>query len=326
MMSATCYTSFRNRLLCVLFAFLTFTQRSEGHGYMIDPPARSSMWRVGFNTPVNYNDNALRCGGSRTTCGVCGDAVEGPRDHETGGLFATGIIAKDYREGEEINIRVTVTANHQGWFYFHLCDREDASQPETEDCLNRTPLYLADGRHRFPLRERIFGVVNIRVKLPDEVTCSHCVLRWKWITGECPARMRSGGNSWGRDLRTGEGCLGCGPQEQFYGCADVTIRPRNPSASKPEVVEPGPQQPPTAGPSTDNGKVETNAGASNSNSNNNNNDNNNSGRTGQAFLTRKCLAVNNWEGDPELDNWCAVNCNKMAPRFCPSVFCACQLM
>ena len=30
------------------------------------------------------------------------------------------------------------------------------------------------------------------------------------------------GNSWGENP-DGTGCVGCGPQEQFYGCADITI-------------------------------------------------------------------------------------------------------
>ena len=30
------------------------------------------------------------------------------------------------------------------------------------------------------------------------------------------------GNSWGVD-EYGAGCVGCGPQEQFYGCADIAI-------------------------------------------------------------------------------------------------------
>ena len=34
-----------------------------GHGYLQEPPSRSSMWRFGFNTPHNYNDNQLFCGG-----------------------------------------------------------------------------------------------------------------------------------------------------------------------------------------------------------------------------------------------------------------------
>ena len=36
----------------------------------------------------------------QTTCGVCGDAADGPRDHETGGRFATGAIAKNYKQGD----------------------------------------------------------------------------------------------------------------------------------------------------------------------------------------------------------------------------------
>ena len=35
----------------------------EGHGNMIDPPMRSSAWRYGFGTPINYDDNGLTCGG-----------------------------------------------------------------------------------------------------------------------------------------------------------------------------------------------------------------------------------------------------------------------
>lgn len=34
-----------------------------GHGRLMDPPARNSMWRFGFPNPVNYNDNELYCGG-----------------------------------------------------------------------------------------------------------------------------------------------------------------------------------------------------------------------------------------------------------------------
>lgn len=39
-----------------------------GHGYMINPPGRNCMWRVGFPCPVNYNDNELFCGGYVGKC------------------------------------------------------------------------------------------------------------------------------------------------------------------------------------------------------------------------------------------------------------------
>lgn len=35
----------------------------SGHGRLMDPPARNTMWRFGFPNPVNYNDNELYCGG-----------------------------------------------------------------------------------------------------------------------------------------------------------------------------------------------------------------------------------------------------------------------
>ena len=35
----------------------------EPHGYMIDPPQRSSMWRVYPGFTPNYNDMELFCGG-----------------------------------------------------------------------------------------------------------------------------------------------------------------------------------------------------------------------------------------------------------------------
>ena len=50
-------------ILLGLVALLSLTYSTEGHGRMIDPPMRSSMWRYGFDTPKNYNDNELNCGG-----------------------------------------------------------------------------------------------------------------------------------------------------------------------------------------------------------------------------------------------------------------------
>ena len=50
------------------------------------------------------------------------------------------------------------------------------------------------------------------------------------------------GNSWGVDPVTKRGCIGCGAQEEFYGCADIGIRTRGGGAG---IVTPGPQPIPT---------------------------------------------------------------------------------
>lgn len=52
----------------------------NGHGRLIEPPSRSSAFRYGFQTPPNYNDHELYCGGfarqqrNGGKCGECGDA------------------------------------------------------------------------------------------------------------------------------------------------------------------------------------------------------------------------------------------------------------
>lgn len=35
----------------------------HGHGKLMLPVNRGSAWRVGFNTPINYDDNGNYCGG-----------------------------------------------------------------------------------------------------------------------------------------------------------------------------------------------------------------------------------------------------------------------
>jgi hypothetical protein len=47
---------------------------TEQHGNLMDPVNRSSMWRQDYNTPVNWSDNQLFCGGfsvsSKVSCSL----------------------------------------------------------------------------------------------------------------------------------------------------------------------------------------------------------------------------------------------------------------
>ena len=52
-----------NTILPTCLILLYHVIHSEGHGRLVEPPSRSSMWRYGFRTPVNYDDNQLFCGG-----------------------------------------------------------------------------------------------------------------------------------------------------------------------------------------------------------------------------------------------------------------------
>ena len=205
---------FNSSLVTILMMLVA---RTDGHGRLIEPPSRSSMWRFGFKTPVNYDDNQLFCGGydvqwnrNGGRCGICGDPFTGPRDNEAGGRFATGTIAKRYTEGQTITVSVDVTVNHGGYFEFRMCPNNNPSRPATESCLNQHLLRQPNGETKWHLPAGTH-VFSVQLVLPQGLTCTQCVLQWKWNTA----------SNWGCDGSTC--CKGCGSQEQFYGCSDVGI-------------------------------------------------------------------------------------------------------
>ncbi|XP_076666100.1 uncharacterized protein LOC143367809 [Andrena cerasifolii] len=193
-------------------------QEIHGHGMMMDPVSRSSAWRKGFDVEPNYTDNQLFCGGFSVQwqqndgkCGECGDdyALSRPRPNENGGIYGTGVIVERYTPGQTINVNVKLTANHLGAFTFQLCQLQNAEDEETESCFE--PLQLEDGSYSLPVAS---GEMNfdVPIRLPSDVTCEHCVLRWNYRSG----------NNWG-ECDDGSSALGCGPQETFRNCADVSI-------------------------------------------------------------------------------------------------------
>nr|KAG5714949.1 hypothetical protein BaRGS_000437 [Batillaria attramentaria] len=185
------------------------------------------MWRRGFDTPHNYDDNQLFCGGFSVQwnkyggkCGLCGDPWPGPRDNEPGGKYATGMISKKYSAGQVIQVTVQLTANHKGWFEFRLCEHNNPFTNITQECLDKHLLVLDDtGETRYKvigpdvIDYSVKENIKINLRLPQGLTCAACVLQWKY----------NAGNSWGKDPDTGAEGIGFGPQEQFYGCADVAI-------------------------------------------------------------------------------------------------------
>lgn len=314
--------------ILVTLVALTLVQRSEGHGFLITPPGRSSMWRKGFNVPRNYNDNGLRCGGSRTDCGVCGDPADGPRDNEAGGKFATGTIAQHYTEGEHITVRVVVTANHEGWFEFHLCPNNNVHQAATEECLMRNVLRRTNGETRYPLAADQYAGIDIDLVLPEGVTCTQCVLRWKWIT----------------ELSN---------KEQFYSCSDIQIKPRNgefpiteapetpaPETPAPETIAPWTDAPPTVAPTTVRPPPRHTPGPAMTDAPRTEEPQTEAPEvveytetphratavhlnTGHPTLLR-CFPVGVWTDNQEMEDWCNNNCNTFPAPHCPPSLCICH--
>ncbi|XP_042873807.1 uncharacterized protein LOC122254270 [Penaeus japonicus] len=193
----------------------------QGHGRLIEPPSRSSAWRYGFNTPPNYNDHEIYCGGyarqwqrNGGKCGPCGDPWDAPqpRDNEGGGKYGRGVIVKKYKHSSIVNLGVQLTANHMGYFEFRLCPHNQPNKPVTNECLDQNVLQKADGSgpryYPGPGAKTFYS----RYRLPLGLTCKQCVLQWRYVAG----------NNWGK-CENGTGMVGCGPQEQFRSCSDITI-------------------------------------------------------------------------------------------------------
>ncbi|XP_060071339.1 uncharacterized protein LOC132551242 [Ylistrum balloti] len=190
-----------------------------GHARLWEPPARSTMWRRGFSTPVNTNDNELNCGGYENLwikysgmCGICGDPYQQhPRENEAGGTYATGTVSRHYKTGDVVTFSVDVTANHEGYFEFRLCPSDGVV---SQACLDRHPVPVIghpDGRYHLKAHEN--GIIDMKVKLPAGLACDKCLLQWRYRTG----------NRWNCDQKSNKCGKGLGPQEEFYGCADISI-------------------------------------------------------------------------------------------------------
>ncbi|CAC5396373.1 unnamed protein product [Mytilus coruscus] len=199
---------------------------------MIEPPNRSSLWRLPeFSTSAepNYDDNALFCGGKMNLafnggkCGVCGDPYQGPYKNEAGGIYAQGIIARTYQPGQNISVKIQIMANHRGWFEFRFCVNNNISQKITHGCLDKHLLETSDlGLTRTTFSANS-GIKELTLKLPKDLTCSQCVLQWKWRTANSPGSL----------------------EEEYYGCSDIAIQKSNipPKSSLSYIIKTTVRQP-----------------------------------------------------------------------------------
>ncbi|KAL3884569.1 hypothetical protein ACJMK2_024702 [Sinanodonta woodiana] len=286
------------RYRCIMLISLGFLDSTIGHGVLIDPPARNYMGEAGFDVPVNYNGNSLNCGGMMNhwqknggKCGLCGDPYQGPRDHEAGGIYATGTVGKCYPvDTGQISVTIKLTAYHGGYFEFRLCAHDDPQRNITQSCLDRHVLTISGtGSIKHDINSILLEYYVINIDLPDGITCTFCVLQWKYHAE----------NSWGCDE---SGCgIGRGHQEQFYNCADIAILPsclkandtilrQADSAQRVNTLQSG-----TYLEKTDRSQL---------------------GRT-------ICNGVGVWELVASMAEWCTQNC--LGPTtYCPDSLCACK--
>ncbi|XP_043194408.1 uncharacterized protein LOC122366323 isoform X2 [Amphibalanus amphitrite] len=139
--------------------------------------------------------------------------ISQPRPNEAGGMYGRGEIVRTYAAGSSIPVGVELTANHKGYFEMRVCPVNSNARPATQRCLDRYKLQLSDGGGvRYYPQPAWNGKIQLRYRLPADLTCRQCVFQWRYVAG----------NNWGTCGNGTEG-IGCGPQEEFRACADVRI-------------------------------------------------------------------------------------------------------
>ncbi|CAF2122164.1 unnamed protein product [Rotaria magnacalcarata] len=223
----------------IVFAF--YLSSINGHGYLFDPVARSSAWLIdpSFKECCAYSSHMeMFCGGvgqqwitNGGKCGICGEPYDRAiKLFEKGGAKYTGKIVKTYNQGEQIDVQVKLSANHQGYFEFRLCNVDNTPDSDaTQECLDRYLLTIVntDSTKYRDVTKHGSDTITVRVQLPPDVSCHHCVFQWKYTTG----------NNWGRDSATNKSGPGLGREnETFMGCSDITILANIPSTTLPPII------------------------------------------------------------------------------------------
>ena len=215
------------KYMCILLPLLSVV---NGHGSIRDPPAR--------NVLSNSDDcpDCLNAGGvsvmyngvrSKARYGVCGDPWNAKKDHEAGGKSARGRIARTYKSGSTITLKLSFSANHRGRMQFSICDLPDKRMSSSEErslttqrCFNKNVLRRADNKGVYSFLKGNEDKLVVKYKLPRGLKCKHCVLQWEWLTGNscCPSNTPTKYCEHGVSK-----CFRYTVPETWYNCADIKI-------------------------------------------------------------------------------------------------------
>lgn len=199
----------QNYYLLSLIIFVNKISSLIGHGRLDVPPARSSAWREDpIRFPSYYDDNQMYCGGSYVLrgngsfikfefffifnftllskciywlllggrCGICGENINGAKNFEKGGTLYRGYSVRNYTQGQIIDVKVYLSANHLGWTEFRICNVDNMHTDATQDCLDKIILPDINGITRIPILPNVFNF-ETKLKLPSDLVCNHCVFQ-----------------------------------------------------------------------------------------------------------------------------------------------------
>ena len=129
-----------------------------------------------------YFQVKIQADGTRN-CGLCGDPFNDtvPRPNENGGIYApTTILTRFFESGQTVEISVHNNYPDQlGFYEFRICENGDNP---TQACLDNNLLFINDSNDfKMPVPGQGFNIIH--VQLPEGLTCSHCLLQWRFKKG-----------------------------------------------------------------------------------------------------------------------------------------------
>ncbi|OQR76717.1 hypothetical protein BIW11_07600, partial [Tropilaelaps mercedesae] len=131
------YAVMQPLLTFLLTVFCLCVIRVSAYGRLLEPPSRGSLWRFGYDAPVNKEDDRNDCGGAdpylidpvnyySTTYAVM----------DTWTL--AGLITRSYLPGVYIDVEVNFTHHAGGYFQFSICKIEDFVTGTSQEIVNGT--------------------------------------------------------------------------------------------------------------------------------------------------------------------------------------------
>lgn len=236
----------------ISFLFLLYIENSNAHAYLSKPLSRNALmvpknglcsWDPNASIPCNGNPYSMNEEEPITGCGIIqGRDPKNPTVYGTGKLgYANTGYKTTYIQGELIPMTVTIGTFHGGIFEFRIQDVGGNADPDgslwdslpllkVESFSPPCDKYVDEGHTTGCGKEtcvqgKTCAVVPLQpygpfdaykqdmmVKLPDNLSCKHCVLQWRYRTA----------NSCWPDF------VHCEGSEAFWNCADVEIVSSNP--------------------------------------------------------------------------------------------------
>lgn len=177
---------------------------------MIYPVNRASAWRErrpGFPKVLRdtqwcgiKKDGVVLENIRNVTCGIAGPIYNGnikgvtkiylPAFKKVDNLYSVeygsemyrGTIVETFKSGQIVDAKVHIGGNHAGWIEFRLCEAPKDADPTMECFENNKLHFTVDNSTQVEVNsvEIIDNVHTFPVRLPEGLTCEHCVFQMYW--------------------------------------------------------------------------------------------------------------------------------------------------